>query len=755
LEPTSPRESGPSVFTRLAHLASRAPAVVILGFLVLTLGAGLYGASVSRSLRAAGLEVPVSESSRVADTLLSRLSLGQPDVVVMLHRKDGDVRDPGFASRVLDALEVLMEDEGVATALSYYDTGLPSLVSKDGQRTLVIVDLRGNTSEAVATLRRIEPALRETGAEVEIGGLVPAEQLGQKIAERDIGRAELIALPFAVLLTLLFFRSAVAALLPALIGAFTLAASAALTRLAAEFTEVSVFALNVSAFVGLGLSLDYALLVVQRFREELARGGPTHDAVATTLDTAGRAVWMSGLTVAVSLAMLWEVPVPLVRSIALGGVLAVASAVLGALVLLPALLAWLGPNVDRWRVGRASGRAGPSPFWHAVAGISLRHPWTTAGLCIAVLVTFALPALEMRSVLPDARILPADSDVRKVEEQLADAAQFDPSGIWAIQVVVEAKGSLREPANLRRVRALVAELRGLDGVKEVQTPLAELDPDTMSEAELRDKAREPAVQLKLSRTVDKDLALVSVLGDVSWRAPEAVKLVKAIRALPHPGLEVSVGGPTAQQADVRSTLSKHGIRVALLVVLWNLVVILHGFRSLLVPLKAVIMNVLSLAASYGFLVWGFQDAHLADWLGFEPPGGIDPTIPLVMFAVVFGLSMDYEIFLLTRIREEYLKDGDNERSIAAGMAHTGRTISSAAAILIVVIGAFATGELVFVKEVGLGVAAAIFLDVTIVRALLVPSTMRLLGAWNWWAPAWLRGAVPLPQQQARARRSAV
>src|SRR5262249_40539549 len=195
-------------------------------------------------------------------------------------------------------------------------------------------------------------------------------------------------------------------------------------------------------------------------------------------------------------------------------------------------------------------------------------------------------------------------------------------------------------------------------------------------------------------------------------------------------------------------LSKHGIRVALLVVLWNLVVLLHGFRSVLVPLKAAVMNVLSLSASYGLLVWGFQDAHLARWLGFEPPGGIDPTIPLVMFAVVFGLSMDYEIFLLTRIREEYLKDGANERSIAAGMAHTGRTISSAAAILIVVIGAFATGELVFVKEGGLGVAAPILLAVTVVRALLVPATMRLLGDWDWWAAGRAREAGGPPRGPA-------
>jgi RND superfamily putative drug exporter len=742
MPPAPPAASGSSPFRRLAGWLVRERRAVILAFLVVSLAAGAYAASVASRLRSAGLEAPESESSRVASVLFERLGFGQPDVVAILHTPGESVRDSGFATRVLDALEALHEDEGVATALSYYNTGLESLVSLDGEQTVVIIDLAGSAAEAIETLERIEPVLREIGAELEIGGLVAAELLGQEIAARDIARAERLALPFAGLLTLLFFRSAVAALLPVVIGVFTLAATTALIGLLAAFMDVSVFALTVGTFLGLGLSLDYSLLVVQRFRDELAGGADTPEAVATMLDTAGRSVWVSALTVAVSVAVLVVVPVPLLRGVGLGGVLAVASAAFGALLLLPAALAWLGPRVDRWAVGRRRPPTGPSPLWLRISEISLNHPWTTAGACIALLVSLALPGARMKSVLPDARIFPADAAVRRIEERLADPAVFDQAGTWAIQVLLEADGPVLEPQQLRYVHAFLRELRRVAGSDNVQTPLTQLDPERMSEAEIRSRAAKPDVEIPLAHTVDREIALVTVPCGESWRSPRAVELVKAIRALPRSKLRVSVGGPTAYQVDVRETLSEWGRRVAVLVVAWNLLVLLHGFRSVLVPIKAAVMNLLSLTASYGFLVWAFQDAHLARILRFEPPGGIDPTIPVVMFAVVFGLSMDYEIFLLSRIQEEYRKHGDNRRSIALGLAHTGRIVTSAAAILIVVIGAFATGYLVYVKEVGVGVAAAILLDVTVVRALLVPATMRLMGRWNWWAPGWLGGLPP-------------
>ena len=738
-----------SAYERLALWLAAHRRAVGVGFLLVAVASGIYGAPVASKLRSVGLESPGSESTRAADLLYERLGFGQPDVVAVFHATEGNVRDPLFASDVLDMLEGLLEDEGVATALSHYDTGLESLVSRDGTRTVVMVDLHGSAAEGIATLERIEPLLREVDAVVEIGGLLPAELLGQEISERDIARAEKVALPIAALLTLIFFRSVVAALLPLVIGIFSLSAAAALIRLVASFSDVSVFALTVSSFIGLGLSLDYSLLIVQRFREELARRGSIERAMANTLNTAGRAVWVSALTVAVSMAVLLVPPVPLLRGVGLGGVLAVGTACLGALVLLPVILAWLGPRVDLLAVSRP--QVEESPFWRRVAQLSMRHPWALGGACVALLVTLALPGLRMESTIPDARSFPADSGVRRVEEQLADPQQFDQAGTWGIQVVVQADGPVIEPTQLRRVRAFLADVQGLPGAAESKTPLSELDPDTMSPAQLDAKRLETALDLQLSRTVDGDLAVIAVPPGDSWRSAEAFARVKAIRALPHPGLRVSVGGPTAQQLDIRETISQWAGGVVALVLAWNLLVLLRGFRSVLVPLKAAAMNVLALGASYGFLVWAFQDANLAGLLGFEPPGGIDPAIPVVMFAVVFGLSMDYEVFLLSRIREEFDKHGDNERSIVSGLAHTGRIITSAAAILIVVIGAFASGSFIYVKEVGLGIAFAIFLDVTVVRALLVPATMRLLGSWNWWAPSWLGGLGRLAPGDERRR----
>jgi RND superfamily putative drug exporter len=552
--------------------------------------------------------------------------------------------------------------------------------------------------------------------------------LAQRIAERDVAQAELVALPFALALTLWFFRGLVAAALPIAIGAFALAFSTALTRVVAQFMEVSIFSLSISAFLGLGLSIDYSLLVVQRFREELPRFATVVEAVAATMLTAGRAVRVSGLTVLVSILVLFLVPVPLVRGLALGGVLAVLSALIGALALLPALLAWVGPGVNRFAVGGAADRSGPSRLWAGLAELSMRSPWLTVAVSVVLLAVITLPALRMQAVLPDARTFPPDSEVRRVEERIGDPAQFDPSGASTLQLAVETEGPVLAPEGIRTLQPWLAALARVPGVQELRTPLAGLDPE---------RGRESAGiagKMELDRTVHEDLALVNVQAAHGWRTPEAAATVNAVRAVPHPGLSVEVGGPTALLVDVRSTLSRYGALVAVLVIVWNVAVLFLAFRSLLVPLKAALVNLLSLAASYGVLVLVFQDGHGAGLLDFEPPGGIEATIPVVMAAIVFGLSMDYEVFLLARIQEEFARDGDVQRSIREGVAWSGRVITSAALILLVVIGAFAAGELVFVKEIGVGMAAAIVLDVTLVRALLVPAAMKLLGHWAWWAP---------------------
>ncbi len=728
-----------SPYARLgAALAGQRLAVVAV-FAALLAAAAIYGASAAEHLPAGGFEVPGSESDRAVKEAEHRFGIGAPDVLVIYRDPESDVRDPLFGSLILDLLEVVFEDEGVVGATTYWDTSQASLVSHDGHETLVIVSLGGTNWEKLGTLKRIEPLLRGVPApiDVAIGGHVAASILAQSTAKVDLAKAESVAVPIALVLTLLFFRSAVAAALPILIGGFAMAGCAALARLGSHFTEISIFALNVAAFLGLGLSIDYALLLVQRFREEARKGLAPADATAATLDTAGRAIFVSGLTVVVSLAVLVPVPVPILRSIAIGGVLAVLSSLLGALVLLPALLAWLGPRVNWGAIGRAPEAAEPSPFWRRVGGFSMRHPLLTMLACIAVLAVFASPVLHLQSAVPDTRMFASDSEVRRVDKALGDPARFDPGGASIMQVVVAAHSDPLAPGTLRTLRAYAARIRAVPGVTGVRTPLNDLDPDRMSEGEIRAKAAADPLATQVRRTIHENVALLVAGNAHPWRSLAAAEVLDAVRAVPRPGLDVKVGGATAQMNDLKAIMKSWGVRAAGLVLLWNFLVLLFAFRSLFVPLKASVMNILSLSASYGLLVWVFQDGNLSGLLHFEPLEGIDPTIPVILFAVVFGLSMDYEVFLLSRIQEEWRRSRDNRESVLHGIEYTGRIITSAALILIVVIGAFAAGDLVYVKQVGVGIAAAVALDVTLVRALLVPATMQLMGRWNWWAPRWL------------------
>ena len=729
-----------SPFARLGAWIARRAKWVLVAFAVGIVAMGFYGASVEDHLTAGGLDVPGSESARAAEEAARRFGIGAADVLVLYRNPSGDVQGAEFGSRIIDSLEPVLADAGVVGATTVYDTNQKTLVSRDGRETLVIVSLAGDSAQKLATFRRIEPLLRavEAPAEVAIGGIVAFTLLVQQVAREDATAAEKIALPFALLLTLFFFRGVVAALLPIAIGAFSLAGSAALVRFGAQFTEISIFAMSVGAFLGLGLSIDYALLLVQRFREEIGRDPDVQAAVAATLDTAGRAVWVSGLTVTTSLAALLLVPLPILRSVSIGGVLVVVSALLGALGLLPALLAFLGPNVNRWPIGRAHDEGEPSPFWLRVGALSMRHPVVTVLGCLLVLASLAAPVLRMKSAMPDSSALARDSEVRRIDEALSDPLRFDPGGASAIPVIVATKGSPLEPTNLRALRSYIADIEAVPGVEGVRSPFGALDPDALTpEAMQRKMASEPTAT-QIGRMVDEDAALLIADNRNPWRSAESARIVDAIRAVPRPGLDAKVGGATAQMVDMVHTLREYGGFAALLVALSNFVILFAAFRSLVVPLKAVLMNALSLCASYGLLVWVFQDGHFADWLGFQPGDGIDPTIPLVMFAVVFGLSMDYEVFLLSRIQEEWKRTRDNRSSVILGLARTGRTITSAALILLVVVGAFMTGDLVYVKQMGLGIAAAIALDATLVRTLLVPATMQLLGDWNWWAPRWLR-----------------
>ncbi|MCA9588030.1 MAG: MMPL family transporter [Myxococcales bacterium] len=591
---------------------------------------------------------------------------------------------------------------------------------------------------------RTEPALRELVADapmqVRLGGPLVAEAFAQETAFRDLARGELIAAPIIVLLLFYFFRGVTATLLPVAIAAFAIPTTLAGLRVLTHFMDVSVFALNVASIIGIGLAVDYALLVVTRFREELGRGHAVDAALERTRKTAGHAILVSGSTVAASLAGLLVFPIMVLRTIAVSGIMVVGFAMLGALVLLPALMARYGHHLG----SDAAHETGPmARRLHAFAQWVMRWPVVLTVVTTLFLLALGWPALRMKSAMPDSRIFTPGAEVRVVDEMLEDRETgFGRQPLTPILIAVRGESDFAStPAAVDRLIAYVKALKTVPGVDRVESPFASgplshpedaprllADPSSLSDLESD----------FLTDTLRGDLALVYVYAEAPWRSNEAGELIGRLREVPSPDLAVRVGGPTADNYDGRRTLAAWLPTVFWIIVATNIAILFLAFGSVVLPFKAIAMNVVSVAASFGALVWIFQDGHLRGWLRFEPQDGIEVTVPVVLLAVVFGLSMDYEIFMLSRIKEEFDRSGDNTSSVAIGLEHTSSIITRAALLLIAVVGAFAFGDLIFVKEIGVGLAVAIFLDATIVRCVLVPSTMKLLGRFNWWAPAWVR-----------------
>jgi RND superfamily putative drug exporter len=519
----------------------------------------------------------------------------------------------------------------------------------------------------------------------------------------DIGRAEAYSMPILLILLVFVFGSVVAASTPLLVGGLAILGAFVATRLLTYVTDVSVFAMNIITLLGLGMAIDYALFVVSRFREELDRGHEPAAAIERTLATAGRTVAVSGLTVALALASLLLFPQVFLRSMGFGGMAAVLVAMLASLTVLPALLVVLGHRVNALRVGRRSARPHrvQGAGWARLARAVMRRPVPVVLGTVAVLAVLASPFARAQFAGTDERVLPSGTESRVVSERLA--AEFPGGGVEQLRVLVSGTDAAGAAAFAERI----AKVPGVSGA---------------SVAAVRDRSAMIAVRYAGTSA--------SLVGR---------RVVADVRALPAPpGATVLVGGSAAELSDLLNSLRTRLPWMALLVAGMTMVLLFLAFGSVVLPLKAIAMNVVSIGASFGAVVWVFQDGHLADFLGFTPTGYLEATQLVLMLAILFGLSTDYEVFLLSRVREEWDRIGDNTAAVSAGLQRTGRIITSAALLLVVVIGGFATGGITFIKMIGVGMIVAIVVDATIVRALLVPATMRLLGPANWWAPAALR-----------------
>jgi RND superfamily putative drug exporter len=757
--------------------------LVIGAWVLIVLCALPFAPQAPGALQAGGFDLPTLESARSRAALESELGAPPSALVLAISSSTLIPGTPQFEAAAQRAVAGVARAPHVVGSRSHLIAPTQVNVEKKIVYDVILLDLKPDDSPAA--LEGIQAALVEVdGIKVALAGGPSFYADIQIVSETDLQRSELISLPLAAIVLLLVFGSAVAAGLPLAVGGATVLVALAAIFGIAQATRMSIFVLNLTTLLGLGLGVDYSLLLVSRFREELGRGAKLGDAVQRTVATAGRAVFFSGVTVMLGLAGLALFDFAILRSIGIAGAITVAIAVASSVTLMPAILSLLGSRVNRLAIRRlGSGKVNERGPWARLARAVMRRPVAVALPTLALLIALGTPWLGVRFNAPDGSILPERVPSRQALDALTDA--FGEGSFSPMTAAVRTDGPVTSAANIKLLYDWVQALQADPRVARVDS-IVSIDPRlTLTQYQLlysssstdgagsaAGSAAPPdryAAQI-LSFTTAGDLTTVSITPTNGPNRPESRALVGELRAAhpgtigagtasaitPPAGLNALIGGGAAEIVDVVDTISGEFPRTAAVVILATLIILAVLLRSIVLPIKAVVMNTLSILASFGALVWIFQDGNLSALLGFAPLGFVETTIPVILFCVLFGLSMDYEVFLLTRMREIYDRTGDNAAAVAGGLERSGRIITSAALIVVVVAGSFAFAEIVLIKALGVGVAIAVALDATIVRALLVPATMRLFGKWNWWAPRWmerlLSGRIATEAEtEARAR----
>jgi uncharacterized membrane protein YdfJ with MMPL/SSD domain len=693
------------MFDALARLADRRARRVGLFAIAFFLLAGALGGSVADRLDPYGADDPGTEAVQAREALQDAGFRG-PGVIVVV---DGaPVAKPATRARVV-ALERELRARGdVHSVTGYYDTRSRDFASRDGEATYLAVALKPTddkqqqeAGEEIADQLAGRPG-------VTVGGAAVAQQQVNKQVEEDLRMAELLAFPLLFLLSFLFFRSGVAALLPVMIGLLAIVGTFLILRVASEFGSISIFALNLTTGLGLGLAIDYSLFVVSRYREEIAKDGPGLAAMRRVMATAGRTVFFSSLTVSAALASLLVFPQRFLYSMGLGGALVALLAAAVSLTVLPAVLTLLGTRVNALapralqRRAEADARPDEQGFWYRLSRFVMRRPVPIATLSALFLIVLGLPFLNIKFNTVDPTVLPESASARQAYETVSE--EFPPYRETPIWIAVEGGGP-KAPLQL------AARVRRTEGVAAVAPP----------------------------QQLGGGLTVIRAISTDPFSSEASQSTVERIRGLTEPGdASVRVGGATADFVDFQDSLTRHLPVAFAIIVIATLVILFLMTGSVVLPIKSLIMNVLNLTAVFGLLVLIFQDGRLEGFLDYTSPGAIEQTMPILLFAVAFGLSTDYAVFLLSRIKEARDKGASDSECVAIGLERTGRIVTAAALLFAVAIGAFATSQIIFIKQNGVGTALAVLIDASIIRALLVPSLMELLGKWNWWAPAPLR-----------------
>jgi len=719
------------MFDALARIADGRARRVGLIAIVFFVVAAAVGGSVSEHMGPYGAEDGRSESVK-ADKALEAAGYRSSDMTVLVENIDW-MGSPSDRARVEGLRREVDRMPGVASTVGPNRSAAPSpFVAGDGDSAFFDVTFESTDDDANQdTAAEIADHLSDR-ENVVVGGIALANEQVNKQVEKDLQRAELMVFPLLFLLSLLFFRSLVAAILPLMVGAIAIVGTFLALRIATEIGSVSFFALNLTTGLGLGLAIDYSLFIVSRYREEIAQTGPGLAAMKRTMNTAGRTVLFSSLTVAASMAALLIFPQRFLYSMGLGGLLVALLSATVALTVLPAVLTMLGSRVNslapRFLQRRQEDEAisGQRGFWYRLSRFVMKRPGPIAAITALGLILLALPAFGMKFVAVDAKILPPGTSSRVVQE----AQERDFAGADAENIRVTVRGTPAAAEEKRR------QLGNIGDVAAVSPP----------------------------KRLTDDLFLIQATSRGGYMDERTKRAVDEIRATPAPpGGEVKVSGGTALFKDFQQSLLDHLPYALAIIVGATLLILFLMTGSVVLPVKSLLMNVLNLGAVFGLITLIFQDGNLSGLLDFETPGGIDQSTPILILAITFGLSTDYAVFLLSRIKEARDSGISDSESVAVGLERTGRIVTAAALLFAIAVGAFAAGEIVFVKELGVGTALAVLIDATIIRALLVPSLMELLGRRNWWAPGPLRRfhdrwglseTEPSPSPQSATERAA-
>jgi RND superfamily putative drug exporter len=717
-----------------------------------------FTARLSSVLTGGGYTLDNSESIHVANIAVDTLHQPAAQVTVVFHSAATPVSDPAYQAEVQRFITNARSFGHVTDIV----TGPPGA---DGLTTFVQVNFDQSVDAVEQRLDAFRALLPAGGpAHAYVTGDAAIYQQINAVATGDTEKADSAALPIVLIVLLVVFGTPVAALTPLLLALVAVPIALAIVYAFALHTTTNVAVLSIASIIGLGLSIDYSLFLTRRFREELARGRAVPEAVGWTLATAGEAIFFSGLTVMIGFSAMLLIGIPVMTALGVGGAAVVLCAVLAALTLLPALLGILGPRLNalalpglRRLTGDGIPRADRAGGWHRLAMGVMQRPVLVIVLVSAVLVALGWPIFAMRIGVPDYHTLPPSADARQGMEILQ--AQYPATRTTPVYLIVQTTdgSSIFTPANLERLDAItrwVGMQKHITGVTSLTEPPAIPGGPTIPTAQLialyssGAYIENPVLAAFAAHNANGDTALIVAQSDTKLDSTAGVDLIKHLRdphtTMPRQGMRVLVGGLQAITLDFNANLYGNFPRAVLFILITTFVLLLIMFRSVLLPLKAVLMNVLSIGAAFGALVWIFQWGNLQGPLDYTPEGFIESTVPILLFCTLFGLSMDYEVFLLSRIREEWLRTRNNRAAVAQGLEKTGGTITSAALIFTIVTAAIATTQITATKEMGLGMTVAVLVDATIIRSLLVPATMRLLGRWNWWLPG-----RPIPVEQAR------